>query len=58
MVEIEVEEEFSLFGVGDSGCWGSESDDISRDGDSCRGCLCVGRSVWNSSSRSLLFEGI
>ena len=43
MVKIWVGEESFLYGIGDSGCWGSESDDILRDGDSCRGCLCVGK---------------
>jgi len=54
MSEIGVGVESSLSGVDDSGCWGSESDDIPGDGDSCRGCLCIGWSDWNSSSRSLL----
>ena len=40
--KIGVGVESSLFGVGDSGCWSSESDELLRDGDSCRGCLCVG----------------
>ena len=56
MVKIWVGEESSLSGIGDSGCWGSESDDILRDGDSCRGRLCVGWSGWNLSTGSLLCE--
>ncbi len=43
MVKVGVGTNSSSFGVGDSGCWGSESNDILGYGDSCRGCLCVGK---------------